>query len=307
MGIILICIAAAFAATSNFFMRRSIDAGGTTKAFLMILFLIACVVSILLNPVRTSHYEWNSFMVQFGLFSGLLFGLFMFFLGKALENGPPGLTFAILNASTILPAIFMSLLFISFGYTYTYFHAIGSFFVLLGLFWAGWQLTGIQNKIRWSIFILSSFALHALYLVLMQWRALLIQFPNAEETFSVSATHAQCQWFLPATFFAAAVFQICNFFLSEKRLPFKKEYIYGSLGGVANSLATFFLIWSTEVANTIESAMLFPIFSVMIIVLCNIWGSKIYDEKVNWKACQICIAGLLIGTADWSKITDLFF
>lgn len=307
MGTIFICIAAAFAATSNFFMRRSIDSGGTTKAFLMILFLIACITSILLNPVRTGNYEWNTFMIQFGIFSGILFGLFMFFLGKALENGPPGLTFAILNASTILPAIFMNLFFYSFGYTYTYFHAFGSFLVLLGLFWAGWQLTGMENKLRWSIFILSSFALHALYLVLMQWRALLIQSPHAEQTFSVSSINAQCQWFIPATFFAAAIFQICHFFFSEKRLPLPKESLYGSLGGVANSLATFFLIWSTETANTVESAMLFPIFSVMIIVLCNIWGSKIYDEKVNWKAYHLCIGGILIGTVDWSVITNLFF
>ncbi len=48
--------------------------------------------------------------------------------------------------------------------------------------------------------------------------------------------------------------------------------------------------------------MLFPIFSVTLIVGCNLWGKWLYKEQVHWKANAVCIGGLLLGTVDWSSI-----
>jgi hypothetical protein len=59
------------------------------------------------------------------------------------------------------------------------------------------------------------------------------------------------------------------------------------------------MIWSTEVSTPLEHAMIFPIFSVAIIILCNLWGQWLYKEKVNWLANACCVGGILIGTLDW--------
>ena len=48
--------------------------------------------------------------------------------------------------------------------------------------------------------------------------------------------------------------------------------------------------------------MIFPIFAVTIILLCNLWGQKLYKEKVNWMASGLCVVGLLIGTLDWKAL-----
>lgn len=306
MGMLYALLAASFASLSNFSMRKSIDTGGTTKAFLMIQLSIACVVAFLLNPVRTNNYDWNMQMGLLGIASGLIFGCFMLSLGKALENGPAGLTIAALNASTVTPAMIMALFFGSFGYSYTLWHGLGSFLVILGLFWAGWELSNLQNKTKWIFFAFGAFSLHALYLVIMQWRAMVIHNASAQSFYEIiTSAQAQSQWFLPLTFFSAAVLQGVIFFSSERRMPQKGEWNFGVIGGIANSVCTLLLLWATEAASLVESAMLFPLFSVMIILLCNAWGQLLYQEKINWRACHLCIFGLIVGTVDWQSLRNV--
>jgi len=302
MGISLILTASVFAALSNFCMRRSIDSGGTTKAFLMIQLSIGFLFAIFLNPIRTNSYEWNLPILIFGLMAGLVFGFMMLSLGRSLEKGPPGLTFATLNASTVMPGILMAALFgAALGYPYSTWHAMGSVLVLVGLFWAGWGLQGMKDKKSWAIFVGAAFILHVLFLVFMQLRALVL----TSGTFSLSffsSAQAGSEWFMPMIFLSAAFLQIYVFLRDEKRKPLIAEWAFGAIGGVANSTCTFFLIWATVAATPIERAMIFPIFSVMIIVICNLWGRYLYEENVNWRASQVCIAGLIIGTADWKII-----
>ena len=141
MGIQLILIAALFIAGSNYCMRRSIDAGGTSKGFLMIQLFIVFLVAILLNPVRSGDYHWSSCMAGFAIAGGVVLALMMASLGRSLETGPPGLTFAALNASTVMPSVLMVLLFgASFGYQYTLWNGLGSLLVVGGLFWAAMLL-----------------------------------------------------------------------------------------------------------------------------------------------------------------------
>jgi drug/metabolite transporter (DMT)-like permease len=139
MGIQLMIIASLFVAASNFCMRRSIDSGGSSKAFLMIQLSLVFLVAILLNPVRTGDYAVSSCMIYFGLAGGIILAIMMICLGKSLESGPPGLTFAALNSSTVMPMVLMVFLFgAPFGYVYTLFNGLGSLLVVLGLFWAAW-------------------------------------------------------------------------------------------------------------------------------------------------------------------------
>ena len=230
----------------------------------------------------------------------------MVFLGKALESGPPGLTFAALNASTVMPMLLMVLFFGSpFGYVYNFCNGLGSLLVVIGLFWAGRAVDRFDKKIQWASFIAAAFFLHVIFLVFMQWRALFINFPGENGLFlSFDLYDAKSQWFMPMIFLAAAAVQIVIYAVSQKRLPNRSETIYGVLGGIANGVGTFFMIWSTEVSTPLEHAMIFPIFAVTIIILCNVWGQWLYKEKVNWKANAFCLGGILIGTLDWKVLLN---
>lgn len=304
MGILLVLVAGCFTSLSNFCMRRSIDSGGTSKAYLMIQLTFATIVALLIGPVRTQEFSVNGGIAVLGLGAGLILGMMFLTLGRALEQGPPGLTFAILNASTVMPAIVMATLFgTAFGYIYSPWHAIGSILVLTGLFWAGKGLDGLKDKRAWLLFATLTFACHLIFLVVMQWRALVLNWPHADELKSFfSSEQMASQWFMPFIYLAAALIQIIVYLASERRVPKVAEAFYGFIGGATNSLSTFFLIWATEVAGSLENIVIFPIFSVAIIIICNFWGQKLYQEKVNWKACQVCALGLLIGTIDWKAL-----
>jgi hypothetical protein len=304
MGIFLAAAAAFFCALSNLCMRKSIDHGGTTRSYLAIQLVIAFFVSVLLNPVRMGSYEWNVPILFLGIASGLILGLMMISIGKALEKGPAGLTFASVSGSTVFPGLLMAGIFgAAFGFEYHLWHGLGSILVLGGLFWAGWGLGDAKAMKPWLVFCFSAFTLHILFLILMQWRSLLMNFGNhASLAHVLSPQEAASHWFMPMIYLAAALLQVSIYLKAERRMPRGFEWLYGILGGTANSLSTFFIIKSTEVATGLENAMIFPIFSVMIILLCNTWGQRLYKEKINWKASQVCALGLLIGTVDWRAV-----
>jgi drug/metabolite transporter (DMT)-like permease len=292
MGLMSSLLAALFVAFSNLFMRKSIDSGGTTKAFLVIQMSIATIVAFGLGPVKTGSYDVNLPILVLGAISGTALAFMLSVLGKALEKGPPGLTFSILSAATVMPGIVMALMF---GFPYTIWHGIGSLFVLGGLFWAGRGLEGMQDKKRWTFLVTLMFSLHVLILVIYQWRALLLSNP-------ATAEQVQSQWFMPAMYGSAALIQLAIYLRSERRYPHPQEWLFGALGGVFNSLCTFFLIQATEQATAIQSAIIFPLFSIGTIFFSNIWSQKLYRERVNWRACQVCAFGILLGTVDWNAL-----
>ncbi len=302
MGIILILAASCFASLSNFCMRRSIDSGGTARAFLTVQLSIATLAAFLLGPVRTGEFDVNLPVIAAGITAGLVLGWMLQTLGRALECGPPGLTFAMLNASTVMPAIIMALFFgAAYGCIYTPWHAIGSLFVLAGLFWAGKGLQGLASARAWILFSLLTFSLHVLFLVIMQCRVLVLNSSMAS-----LASDLANPWFLFFIYLAAAALQAGIYLTKERRVPKSDEGFYGLFGGIGNAMSTFFLIWATEAASALERAVIFPIFSIAIIVICNLWGQRLYQEKVHWKACQLCLLGLFIGTVDWGSLFKVF-
>ena len=303
MGLQLMIMAALCIAASNLCMRKSIDAGGTSKAYLMMQLSLSFLVAVLLNPVRTGDYSWNPDMMGFGLLVGISLAGVMTFLGKSLENGPPGLSVAMVNCSSVMPILLLVVLFgARFGFAYTLWNGIGSILVILGICWAGWG-GAIGDKKKWLTFIFLAFFSHVAYLVCLNWRALFINFPQTEGLgFSFTAEVASTQWFMPMVFLSAAVIQTLFFFTQERRFPNRSESFYGMLGSIANGIGAFLMIKSTEMATPIEYAMLFPMFSVTTIIGCNLWGKWLYQEAVNWKANALCIGGILIGTIDWSAI-----
>ena len=189
MALILVFAAAILCALNNLFMRRSIDAGGSTKAFLVIVQAFSILVAILLGPVKTGHFGWNHSIAWIGIVAGVFLGIMMWALGRAMEKGPPGLTVAFLNSSAVVPAIIMTLLFgTAFGHTYEWWNGVGSVFVVLGLFWASWQTSkGSQNTLAWLSFASTAFWCHVCFLVIIQWRAMLIN-PNLPKSLLIPFT-----------------------------------------------------------------------------------------------------------------------
>ena len=301
MGILFAFLAGLLASSSNYCMRRSIDSGGSSSAYLVIQLTFSFLVMILLNPVRMHEFGWDNTVLTLGLIGGLLLGAFMWGLGKSLEKGPAGLTLAIVNASSIVPALVLTLLFgFKYGHSYTLYNALGSVLVVIGIFWAGWTREKNSQSKSWPLYSIFVFVIHASYLVYLAWWAMLLtsDLPLGKLLpFHIQTSHIQ--WFMPAVFFMAALFQWGAFLKGEKQIPKKSEIIYGFLGGITNGTCAFFLIKAPQVATSWQNAMLFPIFSVAIIISCNIWSQAIYKEKVNWKANALCITGLAIGTIVW--------
>ncbi len=159
-------------------------------------------------------------------------------------------------------------------------------------------MDGMQNRRAWVILAITMFSLHALLLVIYQWRAIVMNYPSA----LISSEQVRSQWFMPTLYLGAAIVQMVIYLKNERRKLVYKEWLYGCGAGACNSLCTFFLIQATEVATGFQSAVIFPFFSIGTIIFSNLWGQQLYNEKVNWKACQVCALGILIGTVDWRSL-----
>jgi len=298
MALVIVLLGAALVALSNFFMRRSVDAGGSTRIYLVVQLLISVGVATLLNPVRTGNYSWSPLAAALGLVGGLFLGTMMWSFGRALERGPPGFSVAILNSASVMPALIMMALFGSaWGFLYEWWHAAGSACVVVGLFWAGWGRR--QGSSSWVAFVALAFFAHILLLCFVQWRTLLA---SGGESWQVPWRLApeEGQWFLPILFFTAVLMQAVSWLRQEPRYPKRAEILYGVLGGISNGSGIYGLFLAAESATPWQSAMIFPLYAVAIIVICNIWGQWVYREKVNWAANALCLGGIALGTIDWS-------
>ncbi len=192
----------------------------------------------------------------------------------------------------------------SLGYAYTFWHGIGSILVLFGLFWAGKGLQGVKEINKWIGFCAIMFGMHLLLLVLYQWRGMLLNPARPPELFSYfSIEQIKSECFTPFMFLTSGLIQTAVYLRTEERMPKMGEVLYGCAGGLSNSLSTFFLLAAVQYASPLENAVIFPVTSVMGIILTNAWGQKLYQEQVNWRACQLCVFGLIIGTVDWKAVS----
>ncbi|MEN9655090.1 MAG: hypothetical protein RL235_1202, partial [Chlamydiota bacterium] len=278
MAIIIMLLASLFVSISNLFMRKSIDCGGTAKGHLVFQMGTGFLIALALNPVQAGDYSVNAPIAGLGMLAGVIvFGL-LFTLGKALEKGPPGITFSILNGATVLPAVIMAIAFgAARGFPYTYWHGVGSALVLAGLFWGSQGIDQTKERGTWIKLAVGMFTFHLLLLCLFQWRAMLFNMENPLEITSLfTRAEIHSPWFLPFMFLTAAALQIVTFTRFEKRAFHPKEMLYGTIGGAANGICTYLMVLATEVASPLENAVIFPVFSVVTIILSNVWGEKLY-------------------------------
>ncbi|MBN4067422.1 hypothetical protein JYU14_05000 [Simkania negevensis] len=304
MALYLILISAVAAAIQNLFMRRSVDSEGSTHIYVPVQLFMSLLIVTYLNPVRSHSYTFDWRTVAVGLVMGLVLGLMMWSLGQAVKYGASALTFASLNSSSVLPSIVMACLFGAvFGHGYQWWNALGSAFVVIGIFWSSLSSEKSKSWPFWVFFTVLASLSFVFFSSMMQWRVLLSTHV-AQKSFLLpfSLDPAKAAWFIPAIFFSATLFQLVILAFVKVGAVSKRTVVYGVFGGIANGLSMFFMVFATERAQAWENAMLFPIFSISVIVLSNLWAKFLYREKIVWIPSAMCIAGLFVGTVDWSAL-----
>lgn len=295
MGLLFAALAGISGSIFSYAMRKSLDGGGSSRSFTFVQLLISFVMALFLGPIRNQHYEWNGLMALTGFLIGIFYAGILASLGKALERGPAGLMFAIVNSACVMPALLLTALFgPDFGFTYTFIHAIGSFLVIFGLVWSAKKsLSQVVTGTAWIPYSLIAFILQALFLTALQWRSIHIMPGHQEHAFLLPLTEgdAATEWFLPMVFLGAALMTGMGY-----KKPSAAEMKCGFFGGLFNGCSLFCITLATEFATPFEKTLLFPASAVTVILLCTAWGQALYKEEPNWRARVVSAVGVVLPT-----------
>lgn len=285
------------AALSNFCMRRSMDFRGTCRAYYMFQLFFTLIVALILYPMRSENAtDWNPPIVFLGLLTGLFLGFMKLMIDKALQKGPPGLTFAAINSASVMPALVFVLFFHTLiDFELTHYDVMASILIVAGLFWASRKDHRNFRTQDWMSFALLGFAFHVLYLVFTELRAIFI---NGEHFIThdlfPSADMFRSPWYLPMVFVSATLMHVIVYVVSIRKMPLRPEILWGVVGGIFNGLCAYCYLEATEVASVSETTLIFSVFSISTILFCNLWGYYFYEEKIHWQANGLCLAGLFI-------------
>lgn len=300
MALIFVLIAAIFAAATNLCLRKNCEFSKSAKGYLSLYFIFSFLISFAFRPDLDID-SFSPVMGSIGVISGLINLLMMLLLARSVQIGPSGLTFAFQNSSSMLPSLLLFFLFgAPFGFKLPLTLILGFFCVFTGLFLSvrkDKKSEDLGVSSQWLFFALLIFLMNGLLLSIFQWRSLLLT-PNSQAHCLIpwSCSPQEDLWFMPGFFFVPTLVQSAIFYFSEKRWFTSKELLFGFLGGVFNGSATFFLLMATRVATQNSRPILFPLFAITIIFLCNLWGKKLYQEPIEWKGLLLCLGGVFIGS-----------
>lgn len=310
-ALLLVGLGSLLAASVNLTMRKNVDRGGTSQSYLVIYFIFSFLSCFIFNW-EMFQLDFKPAMFSVGLATGGFQFILMLILYRALKMGPPGLTFAFQNAGSVLPAVLLFFLFgpqFDFKMSFSIISGLG--LVLVGLFWAANpnllkrsnpikstsnpQLWTFSNKKNWMLCVVLVFLIQGFIFSIIQWRCLLIdQLIPAHPLIFLKCSQAEDVWFMPGFFTAAVVLNILLFLFTERRWFRLSEITLGSVGGFLNGVITFLLLVAAKYATGNEKPIIFPLFSISVIIICNLWGQRLYKEQINWKATSLCAAGIFI-------------
>ena len=150
---------------------------------------------------------------------------------------------------------------------------------------------------KWLLCVIAVMVLQGLVLTIFQWRVLLFHCTPEHSHWLLpwACLEQDDIWFIPAFFLVPTLLQLFLFWKTEKRKFSKAETAYGISSGIFNCFCTVLLLFSTKVEGSLKKEMLFPLFTVSVILICNLWGWKLYHEKVNWLGVSLCVLGVLVG------------
>lgn len=296
--IIFLLMAAACASFNNLFIRKNLDNGGTTGGYLVVFFLFSLIISACIQPVFQAPVSWNTPLFYLGLGIGSLMVFMMIMTAFSLTTGPSALTFAFQNSGSVFPALILASLFGSgYGFKLSWGLGFGALFVVSGLFWAAIQQNRSEKtNPKWFFYVTAMLLMQTFILTLFQWHCLLTNTEAAPHPLiPFSCNPLEEIWFTPGLFLSASLLQTIYFGFTSKRLPSRKELLWGSLGGVCNGASTFFLIQAARVGSPAEQGIIFPFFAVGVIIICSAWGQWLYKEKIFWRANLLASSGIVIG------------
>lgn len=298
-ALILVLFAACSAAICNLFFRKNSAENKAPLGQLTCHYFISFISSLFIC-YDIWYTPFDITMTLVGSAVGVLNVFLMILTISALKRGSSGLTFAFQNAGSVLPGLLLFLLFgASFGFAFTYAQAIGIVLVLVGLFLGAKTAEKNQegsNTSSWLKFATACFLVQVCCLTLIQWRCLIFQENIPAHSLIPARVSEQFDiWFLPGFFGTASLFQLM-LFLREKRWLKRSEIVYGIYTGVANGISMYLLGLATKLATPLEKAILFPCFAVTVIILCNAWACKLYNEKFQLWPNLACILGIVIGS-----------
>ncbi len=300
MALFFVLLASICASFGNYTLRKNLDNGGSSTAYLVIYFSFSLLVASVINPVFSQLTHFHTPMFSLGVFVGLLMALMMLFTTISLSKGPSSLTFAFQNSSAVVPTLMLAAIFGSvYGFNATPSLIIGAICVIAGLFWAAVKQKGSEStKPSWYFFACMMFLVQAFTLTLFQWKCLLTQNVAEHSLIPFSCSLEDEIWFMPGLFISATLLQTMYFVCQEKRMLKFKEIQWGLIGGIANGISTYLLLQANMLATSMEKGVIFPLFAVSVILICNAWGQWLYREKVYWPANILCSTGILISAVD---------
>lgn len=300
MALIYVFIASLLAAIVNFCLRKNAEQQKSAQGYLTLYFTSSFLISFFLAEATIDNFRFV--IPSVGAIAGILNFMMMGLLSLALHIGPSGLTFSFQNSASIFPSLSLFLIFGSpLGFNMNYFILIGFCLLVAGLFLAA----RIQNNstwpratyVKWLLLVIAIFCIQGVILSLFQWRCLLL-LDNVQDHPLIPWKCAiqEDAWFMPGFFFIPTILQLFIFGFYERRWPSFRESFLGLMGGLFNGGATCFLLMATQQANPNEKMILFPLFAVCVICLCNLWGKALYDERIYWPGMLLCLAGVFIGS-----------
>jgi hypothetical protein len=285
-----------WATGANVCIRRNSIRKGSLAGFFSCYFFASLLFSLLFAP-EIFGQSLNIPMISIGAVVGVINAILVLLAGRAIQTGPSGLTFSFQNASSIFPGLILFLLFgPTFGFGLSAIQMIGMVLVIFGLFWAAQNKEATTKASKKWLFYAGGLALlQALAFSIIQWRTLLFG-SDTPSHFLVPFTLSESSdiWFMPGMFGASCLFELV-LFLREKRFWHTSEVTYGLLGGIFNGLTTYFLVLSTKLAESYETAILFPCFAVATMIFSNLWAKKFYHEPFHVRAHAVCSLGVILG------------
>lgn len=287
----LALLASVFTALSSLFFRKNADSAALRSPSTYLVFFYFCA---LVASFFFAQDIWNTpvnfIILAIGACVGVFSSTVMFLTSRALSKGPAALTFAFQNASAIFPGLILFFFLGSdFGFSCSYLQLTGMCLVLTGLFLGARREAQTQPEASfdWIKYALACFLVQIFALTFIQGRCIL--FDGGYFT----ASSADDVWFMPGQFGAAFLIQLVICLKNKQRIELR-EMAYGCFAGAANFSSNSLLLLATKFAFPMEKSILFPIFAVSSMILCNVWANRLYRESFNLRTNAICTLGIIL-------------
>ena len=292
-------------AVSNLILRYSSERN--SDWILAVGYFVAMCLSLLISAFSgTLHFNYP--IILLGIFIGVSTAALMSMLSRALSLGANAVTISIVSASSLIPGVIAYFVYGSgLGFDYNITHFIGSLIVLFGFLNTKTTLPKEELWKKWLFWVFSLFWVHVAILLAYQWQGYLVSSESNYLRF-MTRKEALSGFFMPSIFFVAFVCQVCKAYRNLLSNPFKakNDLLVGACLGAFQICTVLALVFANQYALSWEKAIIFPAFSVMIIIATGVWRSWLYKEEVAWAGIGLCALGISVATAEFTALSQAY-